>query len=152
MPYNFFRPKSGRFGVHPAVIQFQFPATPFTVNTTVTYQIPTPPGRLSYLRAAMQCTTVGADADGTMVARIFRRQASDDVRTQLNADFNVEGLVTRERKQLVIATGLKDAQRVVKDPGTGSGDTIEVDLVSNSAAIETQPTNLMISIEMAYEE
>lgn len=148
--FKHFAPRHGRFGVIPVVVTFPFGASPFTASATVRYQIPTPPGELIYSRASVQCEVVGISASGSLFVRVFRRRASDDVRTQLTADFNVEALVTRERRQLALASGVTDAQRVVNDPGaSGNGDTIEVDLVSD-AAIGTQPTQLVIAVELFY--
>lgn len=147
------KPKTGRFGVMPQLIVKEFPTTPFTANTTVVYGVGCPPGKAIYLGATIHCTTVGADADGTMLVKIFRRRASDDSRTQLNTDFNVEGLTTLERQRIAISSTVTEAQRIVNDPGTGTaGDIFEVDLVSNSAAIDTQPTKLILTLEVALLE
>ena len=139
-----FRPRSGRFGLMLEVVHKDFGANPFTANTTVTFAQPTAPAKF-YVERAVVCTAnVPLDADGTLVIRLFKR-AAGGTRTQLTQDYNIEGNTAREKVALAFVTTLTDANRIVLE----AGDALEWDLVSNSAAIDTQPTQLYGAVELS---
>lgn len=141
-----FRPKSGRFGIMPVVTTKEFGANPFTANSTVTVAIPAPAGKSFPLRAYVSSTTVGSDADGTLTVQLRRRKASDDSDVALTEAYNIEGLTTKERYEMAFAA-VSDNNRIFL-----AADIAEVDLVSNSAAIDTQPTELTMVVEWAVLE
>lgn len=154
MPNTHFKPKSGaRYGRMITVIGKELSASPFTANNTQTHRMPCPPGKCYLLGASVHALTAGSDADGTLVIRVMRRRASDDVRTQITDDFNLEGLTVRERARLIPTAANADNLRMLNDPGTGvAGDVFEIDCVSNSAVIDAQPTGVTVSLEIAILE
>ena len=143
---DFFRPKAGRFGIVPAF--FASPAAgTLTANATTTVHIPTPVRKARFLRASLGCTTVCVDADGTMLATLYKYDASADAGVALTEAFNIESVVTKESAALTNLTTLTDAIRTVD-----TGDRFYISYVSNSAAVDTQPTELFCSVECAILE
>lgn len=142
-----FRPKVGRFGIMPVVASVAPGASPFTANTTTTLQIPTPPGKLTVLRAVAYATVVPADADGTLVATLVKRRASDNTDVTLTSTLDLEALTASEKSAFTFSTSITEADRILLE-----ADILEVDVVSNSAAIDTQPTNFHVVVEFGYKE
>lgn len=142
-----FRPKSGRFGLVPVVTAFNLPANPATANSTQTHRIPSPPGRCYPVKACIQCATVGADADGTLTATLIRRRASDDADVSLTSALDMETMTASEKSLFAFLSSLTDAQRIFL-----AADTCELDIISNSAAIDTQPATVIVTVEWAVLE
>ena len=139
-----FRPKAGRFGIMPVIVTHQFGTDPYTVNNTVTVIIPSPGGKCFPIRAYVSSTTIAADPDGTVVFKLVKRQASDNADVILTTAHNLEDDTAKEKAALTFVTTLTDAQRIFL-----AADTLEVDLISNSAAITTQPVDLQVVVEFA---
>lgn len=139
-----FKPRSGRFGIMVVNTSKEFGTNPFTANSTVTHSAPSPGGKCYPLRAYVSCTIAASDADGTCLIRLIRRRASDDSDIQLTTDYDVEGLTIKERTELTFDSTKTDSQRIFLE-----ADRLEFDLVSNSAGINTQPTDLTVTVEWA---
>lgn len=148
---NDFRPQPGRFGVMPQVLttgpiggtNFLGGANPLTANATNTFYAGAPPARSMFSRLAMSCVQVPADADGTILASAWKYDASADAAVQLTDTFNLESLVTREGSFLEPLSTATAAQLTFEE-----GDTLEIRVVSNSAAINTQPSQLVFNAEV----
>lgn len=147
MPKNYFSPKFGRFGVMSVVVSQAAGSSPMTANSSESILIPTPPGKFVVLGATAVCTTIAIDADGTALAYITKRVASDDSDVVLTAGLDLEAMTVLERTEFVVN----------KQPGSASniflaGDVLKMELVSNSASIDTEPVNLVITVELGYLE
>ena len=142
-----FRPKTGRFGIMPVTVSA--PLGTLTANNTTTIVIPTPPGKLYIGRVCVHQKTLVADADGTVLATLIKRRASDDQDVSLTTavSLEVDVQVAAERGNLSFLSTLGDKDRILI-----SGDTLEFDVVNNSAAIDTQPVGAFVVVELFYLE
>lgn len=147
-----FKPKAGRFGVMlqeasvgpigPA--NYLGGASPLTANGTTIFRLgAAAAGRAAvFAGGSVSCTTVAADADGTIVGTFVRYRAATDDTVTLTANVDLEALVTREATAVVPLGTLTEAERTF-----AVGDTLEFHVVNNSAAIDTQPAGLWIKAE-----
>jgi hypothetical protein len=144
MAYNHFRPKPGRFGTHPQLLTVQ-PTPTITAGTpaTTTFRIPSPYRRCMFVRGSVSVTTVPADSDGTLLATFQKYDASADAAVSLTSTLDLEALVTREVSKLDPVSTATNAQLTLDD-----GDCFELSVASTSAAINTQPTDLSICVEV----
>ncbi len=147
MPQKYFAPKVGRFGIMPVLAQRHAGANPLTANTTTDIYIPTPPGKFVLLGAAVVQSTLVADADGTVLAQITKRAASGDADTVLTAQVDLEAATVLERQEFSLLTTLATAANIFL-----TGDIVKLEVVNNSAAIDTQPVDLMIAVELGFLE
>lgn len=117
-------------------------------NVTTRFVVPTPTARCAVATMSIQNGPVTAvDADGTILATFTKRDNVNaanvplSAATSLKADF----LTTVNKSFLVpLLVTLTDAQRLCQP-----GDVVYVDVVNNSAAIDTQPTQLFLLVEFA---
>lgn len=139
------RAAPGRFGTHPIHVSVTAGVDPFTANDTTTIRIPTPPGKFYFSKAAIQCVTVLSDADGTALLTVQKYDASADAEVALTDASSIEAAVmtTKERVELNPGAAVTDAQRLLD-----TGDTLNFKVVSNSAAIDTQPTEFSVTVEL----
>lgn len=147
MPKNYFSPKFGRFGVMPIVVSVDTGSNPYTANNSVDVFLPTPSGKFAVLGGAAFCSTIPADPDGTLLVYVTKRRASDNADVVITDGLDLESLTANERGEFVLA----------KQPGSASniflsGDVLKLELVSNSAAIGTQPVGLIVTVELGYLE
>ena len=149
MPQKYFSPKVGRFGIMSVVASRHAGANPLTANVTTSIYIPTPPGKFILLGAAIVQSTLVIDADGTVLAQITKRKASDDADVVLTAQVDMETTVAvaLERQEFALLTSLGTADNIFL-----TGDIVKLEVVNNSAAIDTQPIDLMVSVELGYLE
>lgn len=140
MAYNWFRPKGGRFGVAPVVLEATIaPGTnSLTANSTTTYYIPTPYRRLRFARAASQCTTVPVDSDGTATAIVYKVVGTDT--TALTAALSLEAL-TANVAAVFTSTATEPSRAIAP------GNTLKVVVTNSSAAVDTHPVDLKFVVE-----
>lgn len=138
MPERHFRPGPGRFGVQAALIQ-GFNIANLTANTTTRVDIGPAPRKSFLDRVMVSQSTLVADADGTVLATVKKYDASADASVTLSSALSLEAdaQVASEGKLFTLLSTLTDAQRTLDE-----GDVLYVDIVNNSAAIDTQPVNL----------
>lgn len=109
-------------------------ASPLTANTTTTFRLGGFHRKVAFLRFSVSCGTVGADSDGTLLARMRKIKTDGTTVVTLSSDINLEALtadVSEKAGRLSTAT---EAHCTILE-----GETITVDIVNNSAAINTQP-------------
>ena len=147
MPKNYFSPKSGRFGVMPVVVSLHAGSNPLTANTTTSSHLDTPYGKFVLLGGTIYVSTLAADSDGTILAQITRRVAVGNGDKVLTAQIDMETMTLLERSAFVL-TDPPGASDNIFLPG----DTIKLEVVNDSASINTQPANLLISFELGYLE
>lgn len=152
MSFNFFMPKPGRFGVQTVQARtgqigganFLGGATPLTANATTIFRLGGTAGRKCAIsRFGATTVTVPADADGTIVATLRKYDASADATVTLTSNLDLEALVTREETSLAVLGTVSDA-----DLTLDTGDALEIHVVNNSAAIDTQPAGLTFVAEL----
>lgn len=152
MSYNFFRPKAGRFGIAPVLVNsgqiggtnFLGGTSPLTVNNTTIFRLGNVAGRkVQFSSLGASAVTVPADADGSILAYAYKYDASADAAVALTGPLNLEALVTREGSSVPALATASDA-----DLTFDVGDTLEIHVVNNSAAIDTQPAGLVFSAEL----
>lgn len=152
MGFNFFAPKPGRFGVIPAFAKtgqiggtnFLGGTSPLTANSTTIFRLGGFGGRrVQFSRLGATAVTVPADADGTILATAVKYDASADATVTLSQNLDLEALVTREEAFANPLATLTDAQITLD-----IGDALEIHVVNNSAAINTQPAGLVFTVEV----
>lgn len=156
MVYNFFRPKPGRFGVMPVLLNsgqiggtnFLGGASPLTANTTTVFRLGGTAGRVCRIsRFGATTVTVPVDTDGAITAVLQKYDASADATVALTPAIDLEALVTREETSVGILSSLTVAQATFD-----VGDALEVVVTNDSAAINTQPAGLVFTVELLVQE
>lgn len=148
---NHLRPLPGRFGTQTIVLScgpigpanYLGGAAPLTANATTTFRLGPVPCKCVFSKLAVSATTVPADADGTIVATAFKYSAASNAQVQVSPAVDLEALITREGTIVRQYTAATEAALTVLE-----GDTIEVNVVNNSAAIDTQPAGLVFNAEL----
>lgn len=145
-----FKPRAGRYGVMTMSVgiagvggaNFLGGASPLTANATTTFYLNPPNGKGVVYSFAAAAVTVPVDADGTILARLRKYDASADAFVTVSEDINLEALVTKERTEVMYLATATEAALILD-----TGDLLAVDVVSNSAAIDTQPANLSFTAQ-----
>jgi len=145
MPTNYFKPKPGRYGVQPVVLEFQAGVDPLTANATVNFILPLP-GRCRFARATCLQRTLAADADGTVLAYV-KKMVGGSTSTTLTDALDLEAASASYTAPFVPVAGLTEAQRTF-----AAVDNVYFSVVNNSAAINTQPVGLVFLVELELVE
>lgn len=154
--YNFFKPKPGRFGVAPVLVNtgqigganYLGGATPLTANASTTFRLGGTAGRRVLVsRFGASVVTVPADADGTITAILQKYNAVTDGTVTLTGTIDLIALVTREQTSIPLLASVTPAQATL-----GPNDTLEIVVSSDSAAIDTQPAGLVFTVELLVQE
>ena len=146
MAYKHFRPTPGRYGMVPALLSSAVPTC--TANATVTVYVPTPAISAYVESASFLLTTLAADADGILTVKLFKWDKSAGAGVALTDAMGLEtgdAAVVKEPKKFTIGA-VTEAARTLED-----GDSLYLDYVSNSAAIDTQPVGFVV-VELAILE
>lgn len=133
----------GRFGSHPVWLSRTLVASSLTANTTNDFYVVAPPVNAVIGGGAMTCVTVAADADGTVLAYLAKYDASADAVVVLTSALDLEAVITKEAARFAVLGTLTDAERTFD-----TGDTLLLRVINNSAAINTQPTELTVTAEL----
>lgn len=139
-----YSPGPGRYGTNPIVAAASNVGA-LTANTTTTFFLALPPGKFFINKLIMTTNVVAADADGTVLATFQKYDGVANSAVALNTAADLETMTTKESTVVNVLSSLTDAQRIVN---TANGDSIYVDVVNNSAALNTQPTNLCFAVEL----
>jgi hypothetical protein len=134
-----FIPRPGAFGTHPVVLSGRMDGS-LTVNDTTTFSIGGIHRKSFIERLSFSQRTVAADADGTVLLTVKKRDASADAAVTLNTAVSLEGRTALESVAITLLSSLTDAERTCDE-----GDTLYVEVVNNSAAIDTQPADLIVT-------
>lgn len=154
--YNFFKPKPGRFGVAPVLVNtgqigganYLGGATPLTANASTTFRLGGTAGRRVLVsRFGASVVTVPADADGTITAILQKYNAVTDGTVTLTGTIDLIALVTREQTSIPLLASVTPAQATL-----GPNDTLEIVVSNDSAAIDTQPAGLVFTVELLVQE
>lgn len=156
MVYNFFKPKPGRFGVAPVLLNsgqigganYLGGASPLTANAATVFRLGGTAGRKCMIsRFGATVVTVPADADGTITAVLQKYDASANAAVALTGPIDLIALVTREETSVGLLSSLTAAQATFD-----TGDALEVVVTNDSAAIDTQPAGLVFTVELLVQE
>lgn len=149
-PFNFM-PRPGRFGNSVEIVQ----SVPIgtgganaTANTTTDYTVGTPASLCYVENIRAQAVAAGNDADGTILVQVFKRDVSAGQNVALTAGtFSLEsdGITAGNRQFTIPITG-SDIARTVN---VQNGDALFVRVTNNSAAIDTQPNQAVVSVELS---
>jgi len=112
-----------------------------TANTTTTVHVPTPARRSFLLSASIQCSTIPADADGAITATVKRYDVSGAAAVSMSSALDCEALVALTATRFTMLSG---STRI-----KAREDTLRVDFVNDSAAIDTQFANGFVVLELA---
>lgn len=110
-----------------------------TANSTTTFVLGGFDRRVRFSDFAISVTTVPADADGAITGVLQKYDASADAAVALTSATNLETLTTRECRTVSAIGTLTEAQMTLD-----TGDCLEFVVTNDSAAINTQPTNLVV--------
>lgn len=143
-------PKPGRYGTHPVMAvsgiiggaNYLGGASPLTANTTTRFYLQHVSGPYYFLGGSLFVETRPADSDGTVLAYIRKNRAG--VFTVLTAALDLETITNGVNTDFVLATGLSEGDRTLIE-----GDELELIVVNNSAAIDTQPVKMYAAGELA---
>lgn len=141
---------SGRFGTLPQLLStgpigganYLGGASPLTANDTTIFPLGAVPVKSMASKLTARALQVPADADGTILAYLFKYDASANAAVQLTGALDLEALVTREGAVAELLSTLTPEEATLE-----VGDCLEVHVVNNSAAINTQPTGLVFVAE-----
>jgi len=153
---NFFKPKPGRFGVAPVLLNsgqigganYLGGASPLTANASTIFRLGGTAGRrVQFSRFGASVVTVPVDADGTITAILQKYNAVTNATVTLTPTINLEALVTREQASVGWLTSLTQVAATLTPD-----DTLEVVVSNDSAAIDTQPAGLVFTVELLVQE
>ena len=114
-------------------------------NSTATVQLPCPYSKCLLVRAAVYATTVPIDADGTCTYQLIKREGAGDSDDVVSAAIDYEGSMSKEMKDIPLTGTITDRTFL-------NLDIFEVDLVNNSAAINTDAVGLVFVLEFVLTE
>lgn len=141
------RDKPGRFGTDIGYTSRTL--IDFTANTTVYSTMGTPFTNPAFLeRLSFSIQAAGLDADGTLLIRVQKiRGGSGGTVTNLTGQVSVEAAIVTVQPSSFTIDFLTTLTPY--DFSFIAGDTIRVEQVNNSAAIDTQPSQLTVVAEWA---
>ena len=148
-PFNF-APRPGRFENLLEIVQSVAMGSGglnVSANTTTDYTVGVP-AVLSYVEnIRIGAVAAGVDADGTILVQVFKRDVAAASNVALTGTFSLEsdGITAGNRQFTIPITGT-DAARTIN---TQNGDALFVRVTNNSAAIDTQPNQAMVSCELS---
>jgi hypothetical protein len=116
-----------------------------TANTTTRYAWGAQPANSRAFINALSAAayTVPADSDGTVLATVYKYDASADSAVTLTSALDLEALTAKEGSAFTITSTLTDEQRTLD-----AGDFLYVEIVNNSAAINTAAVGLRFTAEV----
>jgi len=127
-------------GIHPVVTSRV--AGTLTANTTTTFYIPTPGRSCVLSRVWVHTAVVPVDADGTILARFRKWDVSDNAAVTLTSDLDLEALVAKKATGFTISPSVTEFQLWFD-----STDVAFIEVTNNSAAIDTQPSDMHFVVE-----
>lgn len=149
---QFFRPRRAKdFGAQ--IVTLNTPIPSITANVTNTYGLGSvsdkddtaaAPGNLAYVdEAFVGALALVADADGTTLLNLIKYDASAAAGVTLVSSFDLEAQTLGQSDRLPLVSTLTDAQRTLD-----FGDFLYVSIVNNSAAINTQPSAMAVTVKL----
>jgi hypothetical protein len=133
----------GRYGVHPCFVGVRQSAA-LTANATAVFTFPKPRRKAYVETLSISTSTLPVDADGTFVVSVAVYRADALVATLASA-FDIEATVTTKDTLVAIPfdAATTEIQRTLLP-----ADVLKVFVVNNSAAIDTQPVDMVFHAEL----
>jgi hypothetical protein len=146
---NHFSPKGGRYGTMPEIVTGRQLDAGLTANTTTRITVSSAIRKAIIARITAYAATLVVDSDGTVLATVKKFNQATNTTTSLTAAFDLEvaNMTALKPANIPLLTTLTDSQLTVAE-----GEIIVVDIVNNSAAIDTQPKELTFSAELLIQE
>ena len=114
-------------------------------NATTTIQLPCPYSKCQLIRAAVYADTIIADSDGVATYQLIKREGAGNSDDPISAAVNFEGATVKEMVNVEL-TG------TVADRTFLNLEVLEIDLVSDSAAINTDAVGFTVILEFVLTE
>lgn len=134
----------GRYGTFPVYVRSSPGANPLTANTTTRIRLGGLGRRCRFLRLTSCQSTLAADADGAVLAHVSKFESDGTTVRVLSADLNLETQTVDVPSSVGVYTSAAEKHLVIK-----ANEQLLIDVVNDSAAINTQPVNLLFTIELA---
>lgn len=132
--------KPGRYGTHPIWLR-QAPTV--TANTTVNTLVSVPKVKCWINKAVVTLSTVGVDSDGTILLRLKAVGTDGTTARNISDQLSLEAAgVATALVPVALTISATDPNRILKD-----GETLRLEVISDSAAIDTPPVG-EVSIEL----
>jgi len=144
MPYNYFAPTPGRFGVLPNLLAGRCDAA-IGNNTTTTYSFGSHPAKCYINRAVVSAGTVPAATSGTILGVIKKYDASANAAVTLTDNVDLEALTANEGTAVALLSTLTEAERTLD-----TGDTLQFVVTTNNT-VTTAAVDLMVNVELFVE-
>ncbi len=142
MPYNFFGPKPGRFGVMPVSVVVR-PTFGTLAAGTVVHNIGSYPGKCYISKVCISGGTFPTAAT-SIEATLRKKPSSTAVALTSAIDINTQTAGTAV--QGAFLTTLTDANRTLN-----AGETLELSVVT-TGSVTVQPTDVFVVVELLVEE
>lgn len=136
-----FRPKPGRYGTLPQLVQGQCLAA-IGNNTTTTYNLGAVPFKAYANRAVVSAGTVPASTSGTILGVVQKYDAVNNTAVALSGNVDLEALVAHEGVAVPFLAALTDAQRTLLP-----GDTLRFVVTTNNT-VTTAAVDLVCNVEV----
>ncbi|HUT86462.1 MAG TPA: hypothetical protein VMX15_00040 [Candidatus Heimdallarchaeota archaeon] len=141
-----FRPKASRFGIRSHFIIYPGWGAG-NENKDTTDRLAVPATRSAILGFTLFAEVVPIDSDGTYEVYFEKWDASAAALVTLTSSFNAETLVAKTVTPIPLISTLSDSQKIFD-----TGDLLYFHLVSDSAALETDPTMICFGAEFSVLE
>ena len=142
MPYNFFKPKPGRFGVMPVSVVVR-PTFGTLAAGTVVHNIGSYPGTCYINKVCVSGGTFPTAA--TSIAATLNKKPSGTA-VPLTSGIDINAQTAGTAVQGVFLTTLTDAQRTLNP-----GETLELSVVT-TGSVTVQPTDVFVTVELLVQE
>jgi predicted GNAT superfamily acetyltransferase len=140
--FTHFSPKTARrAGALPNLLVGRCQAT-IGDSTTTTYNLGSHPATCYINRAVVSALTVPVCASGTILAKLYKYDASANAQVALTDDVNLEGLTANEGTAVALLSSLTDAQRTLD-----TGDTLQFVVVTTNT-VGTAQVDLNCNVEL----
>lgn len=138
------RTKPFRYGTHPVFVSA---APGVTANTTVNTLVAIPKTRCWISKATVTLSTIGSDADGTILLRLKAVATDGTTARNISDQLSLEsdGVATA-LVPVALTISATDGNRFLAE-----GETIRLEVISNSAAIDTAPVG-SVALELFVQD
>jgi hypothetical protein len=144
MPYNFFKPKPGRFGVTPNVISRRLPDS-FSDEGVEQYSIGSHPA-VCYINQAVISSRRLIESADSVTGVLQKYDASASAFVVLSSPVNMQTLTPNVAAKIPFLATLTDAQRTL-----GAGDTLSF-FVTMVGTTDVNPRDYTIDVELLVQE
>lgn len=128
------------FGPNPQRVVVSVPLSALTANTTVYDAVYAVNRAMRVTKISVAALTVPVDNDGTALLKVINYDLSSTTDDDLTADFDLEGLTAKNSADLTLTSTAADLI-------LAAGDMIYASLTSNSAGIDTNMADAVLTIE-----